>query len=108
MGSGDPLSVLSGSPPCRWRQPGAYRVAESFAPSRPPATRTTAPTPPPSPAQRQTFGRPANVDSAFDPPPGSRRQARPEPESPWWKPDAPSDPWRDAGSPSRLGPPPDL
>jgi len=82
-------------------------VAESFAPPPPLSTRA-APIAPPSPVQRQTYGRPADVDSSFDPPPGARKHARPEPESPWWKPDAPRDPWRDAASPARLGAPPDL
>jgi S1-C subfamily serine protease len=88
------------------RPPG---VPDSFAPSpvRLPPARIAA-APPPSPAARQTFGRPAGVDEAFDPPPEARTGWRPEPESPWWKPDAPSDPWRDAGSRAFLGGPPDF
>jgi S1-C subfamily serine protease len=48
------------------------------------------------------------LTESFDPPPGSRPDPRPTPESPWWKPDAARDPWRDAASQARLGAPPDL
>jgi S1-C subfamily serine protease len=48
------------------------------------------------------------VQEPFDPPPGALRDPAPQPESPWWKPDAPRDPWRDAGSPASLGGPPDF
>jgi S1-C subfamily serine protease len=54
------------------------------------------------------FGRPNGVAQSFDPPPGALRDNTPLPESPWWKPDAARDPWRDAQSPSRLGGPPDF
>jgi S1-C subfamily serine protease len=86
------------------RPPG---VTESFAPAPLPPPNRAAP-PPPSPAQRRTFGRRPGVDGPFDPPPGARPDFRPEPESPWWKPDAARDPWRDAGSPASLGGPPDF
>ena len=40
----------------------------------------------------------------FDPVPGTRLDASgPRPESPWWKPDAARDPWRDPSSPFWLG-----
>jgi S1-C subfamily serine protease len=48
------------------------------------------------------------VAESFDPPPGAIRDTTPPPESPWWKPDADRDPWRDARSPASLGGPPDL
>jgi S1-C subfamily serine protease len=88
------------------RPPG---VTESFAPSRPrPPTPSRPPVQPPSPTQREAYGRPIGVSDAFDPPPGALSDRRPRPESPWWKPDAPSDPWRDARSPAHLGGPPTL
>jgi S1-C subfamily serine protease len=89
------------------RPPG---VAESFAPAPlPPPRRAEIPPPQPSVAQRHMFGRPEGLEATpFDPPPGSRPDPTPAPESPWWKPDAPRDPWRDAGSQARLGAPPDL
>ncbi|MFL6130724.1 MAG: S1C family serine protease, partial [Mycobacteriales bacterium] len=43
-----------------------------------------------------------------DPPPGAVRDPAAAPESPWWKPDAPVDPWRDARSAASLGGPPDF
>jgi S1-C subfamily serine protease len=48
------------------------------------------------------------VAESFDPPPGAIRDTTPQPESPWWKPDADRDPWRDARSPASLGGPPDF
>jgi S1-C subfamily serine protease len=88
------------------RPPG---VAESFAPAPlPPPRRANLVPQLPSTAQRRMFGRPDGQHDPFDPPPGSRPDPRPTPESPWWKPDAARDPWRDAGSLARLGAPPDL
>jgi S1-C subfamily serine protease len=84
-------------------------VTESFAPAPLAPPDRTVPRPPPTPAQRRAFGRPAElIDATFDPEPGTRLESQPEPESPWWKPDAARDPWRDAGSEARLGGPPDL
>jgi len=87
------------------RPPG---VVNSFAPVRPHPARSGPPAAPPSPAQREAYGRPGGVQDAFDPPPGALSDRRPPPESPWWKPDAPSDPWRDARSAAYLGGPPDF
>ncbi len=87
------------------RPPG---VNESFAPVRPHPTRPSPPVAPPSPTQREAYGRPDGVQQPFDPPPGALSDRRPAPESPWWKPDAPTDPWRDAGSTAYLGGPPDF
>jgi S1-C subfamily serine protease len=104
--SGDP--ARAGSPELAaafGRPPG---VAESFAPASLPPPSRAVPVPQPSSTQRRTFGRPDGLAESFDPPPGSRPDTRPAPESPWWKPDAARDPWRDAGSPARLGAPPDL
>jgi S1-C subfamily serine protease len=85
------------------RPPG---VTESFAPARPQPGQSSPPPAPPSPAQQEAFGRPGGVGQAFDPPPSTLRDPQPPPESPWWKPDAPSDPWRDARSAAYLGGPP--
>src|SRR5215475_8978480 len=69
----------------------------------PPAHRIVAP--PVSPALTRDYGRPAGA-GAFDPEPGSRINPHGrEPESPWWKPDARRDPWRDPHSPFWLGRP---
>jgi len=87
------------------RPPG---VTESFSSIRPRPAPPVPPGAPPSPAQRDAYGRPGGVEYAFDPPPGALRDRRPLPESPWWKPDAPIDPWRDARSSAYLGAPPDL
>jgi S1-C subfamily serine protease len=87
------------------RPPG---VESSFAPGRPP----TAPPPPPPaappPQLRREFGRPAGQPGPFAPPPGAVRDTSPPPESPWWKPDAARDPWRDSRSAASLGGPPDF
>jgi putative serine protease PepD len=87
------------------RPPG---VESSFAPGGPPPPRPAPPAAPPPPALRRSFGRPAGVAESFDPPPGAVRDPTPAPESPWWKPDAPVDPWRDARSAASLGGPPDF
>jgi S1-C subfamily serine protease len=87
------------------RPPG---VDSSFAPGAPPVPPPAPPPPPPAPGLRRTFGRPGGVADSFDPPPGTIRDTTPAPESPWWKPDAARDPWRDAGSPASLGGPPDF
>jgi len=83
-------------------------VDSSFAPGAPPAPAPTPPPAPPAPAMRRSFGRPSGVADPFDPPPGAVRDPSPTPESPWWKPDAPRDPWRDSGSSAYLGGPPDF
>jgi S1-C subfamily serine protease len=83
-------------------------VDSSFAPGGPPTPAPPPPPVPPAPALRRSFGRPEGVRQSFDPPPGAIRDATPPPESPWWKPDAARDPWRDAGSAASLGGPPDF
>jgi serine protease Do len=85
------------------RPPG---VDSSFAPGAPPPPEPVPPPAPPAPALRRGFGRPAGVADSFDPPPGAIRDPAPLPESPWWKPDAARDPWRDAESAASLGSPP--
>jgi S1-C subfamily serine protease len=87
------------------RPPG---VESSFAPSAPPVPAPAPPPPPPAPGLRRLFSRPSGVAESFDPPPGTIRDTTPPPESPWWKPDADRDPWRDARSPASLGGPPDF
>ena len=82
-------------------------VSAEFAPLPgeriPPSHRSVAP--PVHPGLTREYGRP-EAGGAFDPEPGSR--ISPElhkPESPWWKPDARRDPWRDPRSPFWLGRP---
>lgn len=86
------------------RPPG---VESSFAPGRrrPGAARAAGAA---RARLRRSFGRPAGVGESFDPPPGAVRTPSPTPESPWWKPDAAVDPWRDARSAASLGGPPDF
>jgi S1-C subfamily serine protease len=50
------------------------------------------------------FGPSAEAREGFDPAPGTRLPpSGSAPESPWWKSDAPRDPWRDPRSPFWLG-----
>lgn len=69
----------------------------------PPAHRVAVP-PVPAGMSRE-YSRPPGAEG-FDPEPGTRLYptGRP-PESPWWKPDARRDPWRDPRSPFWLGRP---
>jgi len=58
------------------------------------------------PGSSEVFGRTPRGTEGFDPIPGTRlAPTGRSPESPWWKPDAIRDPWRDPGSPSWLGRP---
>jgi S1-C subfamily serine protease len=50
-----------------------------------------------------TFGQTPGAKDGFDPEPGTRLRAEPHRESPWWKSDAPHDPWRDPSSAFWLG-----
>jgi S1-C subfamily serine protease len=62
--------------------------------------------PPVPPGSGQTFGRTPASSDGFDPAPGTRIAPSGRPaESPWWKPGAVRDPWRDPASPSWLGRP---
>lgn len=105
--SGSASEPVSPSLASAFGRPGG--VDGAFAEPRP------APQPPrdsrpraPQPVLSQAFGRPGGVAESFNPPPGDRVEPRVEEELPWWKPDAPRDPWRDPGSPAHLGAPPDL
>jgi S1-C subfamily serine protease len=52
----------------------------------------------------ETFGPAPGAIGGFDPAPGTRiRPTGHQAESPWWKPDAQRDPWRDPNSPFWLG-----
>ncbi|WP_375491073.1 S1C family serine protease [uncultured Jatrophihabitans sp.] len=52
----------------------------------------------------ETFGAPADARDGFAPAPGSRlAPSGRAPQSPWWKPDARRDPWRDPAAPFWLG-----
>jgi S1-C subfamily serine protease len=52
----------------------------------------------------ETFGPTGAARDGFDPAPGTRMPPTgPAPASPWWKPDAPHDPWRDPRSSFWLG-----
>jgi S1-C subfamily serine protease len=83
---------------------------------RPPGADAFAPAPgervPPRPLDKspvpamfaEAFGAPTDAHDGFAPEPGSRIDpSRRRPESPWWKEDAPHDPWRNPQSPFWLG-----
>lgn len=73
--------------------------------SRPHPPAAPPPVPALPPAARAAFGRPAGVEGSF--PAGAAAPPRqPEPESPWWSPNADLDPWRDPDSEAHLGGPP--
>ncbi|MBA3250609.1 MAG: trypsin-like peptidase domain-containing protein [Geodermatophilaceae bacterium] len=82
------------------RPPGSR---EPFAADRPrlPESPGLAQAPPPELLIR-AFARPAGAAGTFARPGGSPPRSS---ESPWWKPDAERDPWRDAASRSALGRP---
>jgi S1-C subfamily serine protease len=82
--------------------PGAFAVSRRSTEPHPAAR------PAPPPVLAAAFGRPDGSGEAFAPPPGARVAAHPTPDPPWWKPDAPRDPWRDPASPAYLAGPPDL
>jgi S1-C subfamily serine protease len=96
--------------------PATVSPEEQAVFGRPPGATEYAPLPgeriPPRPSQvppvpralTDAFGgTPAAVDG-FDPAPGTRIAPQGQrPESPWWKPDAHRDPWRDPHSPFWLG-----
>ena len=49
------------------------------------------------------FGAPPSAQDGFAPAPGTRIAPQPRRESPWWRPGAHRDPWRDPNSPYWLG-----
>jgi S1-C subfamily serine protease len=60
--------------------------------------------PPVSQPLADAFGTPPSARDGFAPPPGARIEpAGPPPSSPWWKPDAYRDPWRDPNALYWLG-----
>ncbi|MGI8696589.1 MAG: trypsin-like peptidase domain-containing protein [Mycobacteriales bacterium] len=71
-----------------------------LAPPPQPESRAVVP-----PAVAGAFGRPDGVAEPFDGPGRPGYDSAP-PASPWWSPDARSDPWRDPDAPARLGGPP--
>ncbi|MBA2389873.1 MAG: trypsin-like peptidase domain-containing protein [Geodermatophilaceae bacterium] len=104
-----PAPLLRGSePPPALAQAFARPegVRESFAADRPlPPQPAAAPQAPPADLLVRVFGRPHGSSGGFAAPAGSRLRGGRDAESPWWRPDAERDPWRDAASRSALGPP---
>jgi hypothetical protein len=103
-------------PPAYGPPPRTVSPEERAVFSRPPGAESFAPAPGerilPRPADRapvpgifaQAFGPPAEAQDGFAPAPGTRLPPTgPAPESPWWKADAPHDPWRDPRAPFWLG-----
>jgi S1-C subfamily serine protease len=78
-------------------------VAGSFAGDRPVPPPPAAPAPPPE-AVLRAFS-PRDGATGLGEPPGGRPGPRRTSAGPWWKPDAPADPWRDPWSPAGLGAP---
>ena len=79
--------------------------SEPFAPAPGERVPPRASVPPPVPAMfAEAFGAVPEAQDGFAPEPGTRISAGPRrPESPWWKADAATDPWRDPRSPYWLG-----
>jgi S1-C subfamily serine protease len=103
-------------PPAYGPPPPTVSPEERAVFGRPPGAEAFAPAPGerigPRPADRapvpgifaQAFGAPADAQDGFAPAPGTRLPPTgPPPESPWWKADAPHDPWRDPRAPFWLG-----
>ncbi|WP_324276282.1 S1C family serine protease [Blastococcus brunescens] len=61
--------------------------------------------PPPAEALLRAFGPKGTGQRGLQEPPGGRPGRRRTATGPWWKPDAPSDPWRDPYAPVALGAP---
>jgi S1-C subfamily serine protease len=86
------------------RPPGAAEFDAPPADRLPPRHGVAGP--PLPPWAEDSFGRPASGADGFAPAPGTRiAPSGATPESPWWKPDAARDPWRDPESASWLGRP---
>jgi S1-C subfamily serine protease len=79
-------------------------VAGGFAADRPPAPSRPVPPPPPE-ALLRAFGPAGPGRTGLEEPPGGRPGRRRTAAGPWWKPDAPTDPWRDPAAPAALGAP---
>jgi S1-C subfamily serine protease len=79
-------------------------VDGSFAGNRPIPPARPLP-PPPTEALLRAFGPPADGQRGLQDPPTGRPGRRRTATGPWWKADAPSDPWRDPYAPAGLGAP---
>jgi S1-C subfamily serine protease len=103
-------------PPAYTPPPPTASPQEAAVFGRPPGAGSFAPAPgeriSPRPTEHapvpgifaQAFGRTPEARDGFDPAPGTRLPpSGPAPQSPWWKPDARHDPWRDPRSPFWLG-----
>lgn len=104
------------APPAYTRPPETVSPQERAVFSRPPGAGPFAPAPGerigPRPAEHapvppifvHAFGPSEHAQQGFDAPPGTRLppSGRP-PESPWWEPSAPADPWRDPAAAFWLG-----
>ncbi len=112
-GSFEPHEPLPPAPAVRQPVPaGAAEVfgrtgADAFdapAADRLPAQHRRQPAPIP-PDVAATFAPTTGGTAGFEPAPGTRLSSAPEAQSPWWKPDAAVDPWRNADSAYFLGRP---
>jgi S1-C subfamily serine protease len=79
-------------------------VRGSFAGDRPLPPSRPLPPPPPE-AVLRAFAPSGPGRTGLQEPPGGRPGRRRTAAGPWWKADAPSDPWRDPYAPAALGPP---
>jgi serine protease Do len=79
-------------------------VPGSFAGDRPRPPARPLPPPPPE-AVLRAFAPSGPGRTGLQEPPGGRPGRRRTATGPWWKPDAPTDPWRDPHSPAGLGAP---
>ncbi|MBE7188531.1 trypsin-like peptidase domain-containing protein, partial [Jatrophihabitans endophyticus] len=86
-------------------RPGGSPAGAAFAPQAGERVGPRHAAPPPVPnVLRDTFASTPDAAGGFAPEPGTRMSPTgPAPESPWWKPDAARDPWRDPSAPFWLG-----
>jgi S1-C subfamily serine protease len=98
----------STAPPTSPAQQAAFgrpaSVAGSFAGDRPRPPSRPLPPPPPE-AVLRAFAPTGPGRTGLQEPPGGRPARRRTATGPWWKADAPTDPWRDPHSPAGLGAP---
>ena len=99
-----PPPTVSPEDRARFARPAWTGTSSAFAPPEYERVRPTPTYRPPVPTLlSDAFGAPLNARDGFDPAPGTRISAQPRRDSPWWRPGAHRDPWRDPSAPYWLG-----